>query len=475
MHSQSDVMAATSALSSETSAARIVHGSSGSSWTTRAARMDKGWPDAGPPDIILLECPQPQSWQATVLCQPRQHGEQAGIYAYANEASWVKLVLEGAGSDGAVQLILASQLDGTPKIHCKLVLPSFRGSLSLRLMTTADGASVIGAYRDEPSSGDSWAPVPRGCGWLEPSELLGDQTFGSLEADDPRARELARAPLPPGWRAALVTEQWAPDEPRAEVRFTAVHQAPAEPPLPTHQTRTAAEVVYRYAQMNHSLERADGKAWDGVLCLCSSDLRVAQHAAALHKKLGGWLCFSGGMGTGPHSGANLLGWTEPEAVIFAREATRCGVEESASLLVEPAATNTGENVTLSRALLSSRGLAYERVVIVQKPFMERRSWATLKRVWPEVDAVISSPKLSLQECIDGCGVPADVLIAIMVGDLQRIRLYALPPRSFQIVQPIPRDVWTAYEALVTQGFVMNVLPTDAPLVWEPSWEHGDQG
>jgi len=235
--------------------------------------------------------------------------------------------------------------------------------------------------------------------------------------------------------------------------------------------RSAAELVYSYAHMHHSLKRTDGKRWDGILCLCSSDLRVAQHAAQLHRELGGWLCFSGGMGTGPHSGANLLGWTEPEAVVFAREVAKCGVPEQ-SIIVECEATNTGENVALSRALLAARGLDCNRIVIVQKPFMERRSWATIKRVWPAADAVISSPPLSFDECVQGGGVSAEVLVAIMVGDLQRTRLYSLPPREFQIRQPIPREVWTAYEALVVRGFTMNVLATDEPLTWEPAWmEH----
>jgi len=233
--------------------------------------------------------------------------------------------------------------------------------------------------------------------------------------------------------------------------------------------RAAAEAIYAYAQLNHSTARADGLPWDGVLCLCSSDLRVARHAAKLHQELGGWLCFSGGHGTGPHSGANLMGWAEPEAVIFAREAAQCGVPE-ATILVEPCAANTGENVRLSRELLASLGLEGRRVVVVQKSFMERRSWATLKAVWPEVDAVISSPRLTLSECIEGSGgVPPNVLVAIMVGDLQRIRLYALPPRSFQIPQPIPREVWEAYAVLVRNGFVMNLVQTEEPLEWAPLW------
>ena len=45
--------------------------------------------------------------------------------------------------------------------------------------------------------------------------------------------------------------------------------------------------------------------------------------------------------------------------------------------------------------------------------------------------------------------PADV-VSIMVGDLQRIRVYA--EKGFQIPQEIPDDVWDAFEELVTRGF-----------------------
>jgi len=42
------------------------------------------------------------------------------------------------------------------------------------------------------------------------------------------------------------------------------------------------------------------------------------------------------------------------------------------------------------------------------------------------------------------------VINIMVGDLQRIRIY--PDKGFQISQDIPDDVWAAYERLVARGF-----------------------
>jgi hypothetical protein len=42
------------------------------------------------------------------------------------------------------------------------------------------------------------------------------------------------------------------------------------------------------------------------------------------------------------------------------------------------------------------------------------------------------------------------VIDIMVGDLQRIRIYA--ERGFQVYQQIPGEVWSAYEKLVEAGF-----------------------
>jgi hypothetical protein len=47
------------------------------------------------------------------------------------------------------------------------------------------------------------------------------------------------------------------------------------------------------------------------------------------------------------------------------------------------------------------------------------------------------------------------VISIMVGDLQRIRLY--PEKGFQIPQEIPDDVWTAFEELVRLGYDRHLV------------------
>jgi uncharacterized SAM-binding protein YcdF (DUF218 family) len=97
----------------------------------------------------------------------------------------------------------------------------------------------------------------------------------------------------------------------------------------------------------------------------------------------------------------------------------------------------------------------KRAVVVQKPYMERRSWATFRKVWPELEIRVTSPVLDFLdygvppvEGLGGCSLRR--VVEIMVGDLQRIRIY--PDLGFQIAQEIPGEVWEAFEALVELGF-----------------------
>ena len=103
-------------------------------------------------------------------------------------------------------------------------------------------------------------------------------------------------------------------------------------------------VIWEYLCLRHDFSNAKRHSYSVIVCLGSADIRAAQHSAELfHKGLAPWLLFTGGMGTGMHSGANLLSWTEPEAVIFSREAELLGVPSS-SIIVEDKASNTGENI-----------------------------------------------------------------------------------------------------------------------------------
>jgi len=127
---------------------------------------------------------------------------------------------------------------------------------------------------------------------------------------------------------------------------------------------------------------------------------------------------------------------------------------SEAILIENKSTNTGENILFTRQLLQEKNVESESFILVQKPYMERRSLATFKKQWPEKKLLVTSPQLSFEEyCNDE--IPVERVINIMVGDLQRIKLY--PAMGFQVYQDIPADIWLAYEKLVALGFNKHLV------------------
>jgi uncharacterized SAM-binding protein YcdF (DUF218 family) len=123
------------------------------------------------------------------------------------------------------------------------------------------------------------------------------------------------------------------------------------------------------------------------------------------------------------------------------------------ILVEPNSTNTGENVRFTRQLLAERGIDPESFIVVQKPYMERRSYATFRKMWPEKQVLVTSPQVSFADYLaqyTHTSLSPDDVVGIMVGDLQRIKIY--PELGFQIAQEIPEEVWDAYEQLVQAGY-----------------------
>jgi uncharacterized SAM-binding protein YcdF (DUF218 family) len=124
------------------------------------------------------------------------------------------------------------------------------------------------------------------------------------------------------------------------------------------------------------------------------------------------------------------------------------------ILIENQATNTGENVRFSRALLEARGIHIDKVILVQKPYMERRSYATFQRFWPEKKVIVTSPQIPY-EAYSLPHLDKTQVISILVGDLQRIKLY--PQLGFQIEQEIPDEVWSAYEQLVELGYTGHLV------------------
>lgn len=208
-----------------------------------------------------------------------------------------------------------------------------------------------------------------------------------------------------------------------------------------------AKKLWDYHHMNHRLQKADC-----ILVLGSHDTRVAERGAELY--LQGWaplVIFSGGLGR-----LTKEAWSQPEADLFAQIAIDKGVPSNA-ILIENQSTNTGENILFTRQLLEQKGLYPQHFILVQKPYMERRSYATFKKHWPQMDVCVTSPQLSMKAYATGA-LSLEKVIHIMVGDLQRIKIY--PQKGFQLYQEIPGDVWEAYEKLVALGFDEQLVKSE---------------
>lgn len=200
--------------------------------------------------------------------------------------------------------------------------------------------------------------------------------------------------------------------------------------------------------MKHQLEPADA-----ILVLCSHDKKVAERGSQLF--LEGWaplLIFSGGLGV---ITKNI--WSEPEADQFAAIAISLGVPAE-KIIIENQSTNTGENILFTKRLLAQNGIDPLRFILVQKPYMERRSFATFRKHWSEKEVIVTSPQVSFDEYLENyvnSELSTDDVVSIMVGDLQRIKLYA--DKGFQIHQDIPEEVWSAYEELIRGGYDRHMV------------------
>ncbi|KAM7214614.1 DUF218 domain containing protein [Rhypophila decipiens] len=284
---------------------------------------------------------------------------------------------------------------------------------------------------------------------------------------------------------------------------------------------TDASTVYNYHRMNlplfppssniaastatpSSSSNASNKTIQettAIFTLCSLDIRVAHHAASLFlsglssphastKSSGGGppeiplgayqyshLIFSGKVGalTANH---HHFSDGRAEATVFADIASSAPYHiPPDKIIIEPSATNTGENVRFTYALLNESGLLdgsgpekvkITKFVLVQKPYMERRTFATFVKQWPggqqktqteqrfeeaeadgNVEFTVTSPPLAWEDYPDADN-PRDLVISIMVGDLVRIKEY--PAKGYQTEQHIPDQVWEAGQRLIRAGY-----------------------
>lgn len=199
--------------------------------------------------------------------------------------------------------------------------------------------------------------------------------------------------------------------------------------------------------VNHKLRPADC-----IFVLGSHDIRVADYAIELYQQgYAPYLLFSGGVVQ--QNAALGVFWDTTEAEYFARRARECGVAGD-DILIENRSRNTGENIRFTRQLLESRGLDFQSLIMVQKPYMERRVFVTALQQWRGLNFVVTSPPITCADYLKG-ELPRDAVIQHIVGDFQRVKVYG--ENGYQAPQEIPAPVWDAFEQLVALGYDQRLV------------------
>jgi hypothetical protein len=121
--------------------------------------------------------------------------------------------------------------------------------------------------------------------------------------------------------------------------------------------------------------------------------------------------------TGANAPTTVERFPRGEAVHYREYALDHGAPTDA-VLIETEAKNTSENLTLTRDLLADRGANPGSVLLMSRPYQQRRAYATC-------------------------------------GDTQRIEVYAR--KGYAIPQDVPADVRAAYDRLVEAGYTSRLV------------------
>ena len=73
--------------------------------------------------------------------------------------------------------------------------------------------------------------------------------------------------------------------------------------------------------------------------------------------------------------------------------------------------------------------------------------------WPEVHFSVTSPQVTIPEYLAAAleqGISHEASVSVIVGDFQRIDLYA--KLGYQLPQHIPQEAWDAFRILVDMGY-----------------------
>ncbi len=179
---------------------------------------------------------------------------------------------------------------------------------------------------------------------------------------------------------------------------------------------------------------------DAIVVGGCKDLGLAERAAELyHDGVSGLIVVSG------HKPEGLA---VTEAQLLSQKCLELGVPSSA-ILLEEQATNTGQNITLSAAMIKDRLVEVRDIVLVHMPFTTLRFLATAEAQWPapQPKFYTACQSISFENYCKENGLEATAWE--MLGDFKRMDEYVT--QGYQTRQNIPESAKDAFEKIMGSG------------------------
>lgn len=159
------------------------------------------------------------------------------------------------------------------------------------------------------------------------------------------------------------------------------------------------------------------EAVDAIFVFGGVNLRVPERAANLYEAhYASTVVVSGGAGSRTH-----LHFDEPEADVFVQVLHERGVPAD-DIVIEPTASNTGQNVEFGMAKLLERVPEVTSLLLVATPFIMRRCIATFERQYPDIRTIPCPPAGFYGEFVDR---PYPEFIDRLVAEVDRLDAYAV--------------------------------------------------
>ncbi len=209
--------------------------------------------------------------------------------------------------------------------------------------------------------------------------------------------------------------------------------------------------MWDYMRLNQPLEKCDLI----IGCGCS-DLHIPIKCASLLKQgYGSKILFAGGLGKQTE---DFFEKTETE--IYKDIAMQNGIS-SHDIIIETKSSNTGDNFRFAEEILKNQDVKYDKILIVHRPFDERRTLSCAQSILKKNHLIITSPDITFDEFFDTLDNKPyqDIIgeISVIVGDIQRIIVY--PQFGWQLENYVPEEIKKDYFYLKVKdlGFSKYIL------------------